>query len=121
MIDFDYGTRRIFVEGKSPAHEWEEAQTWLDQYDHALWKKDGEKAVNAGHGGMDYFLDQAFAESVRRELPPPLDVYDAAALKVITPLSEASIREGGEPQDIPDFTGGRWLQRPPVFGLNEAF
>ena len=121
LIDFDRGTRRIFVEGKSPAHKWEEAQTWLDKYDHPLWQKDGEKATGAGHGGMDFFLDQAFVESVKRQIPPPLDVYDAAVLKVITPLSEASIREGGEPQDIPDFTNGRWITRKPVFGLNPEF
>lgn len=121
LIDFDYGTQRIHVEGKTPAHAWEEAQSWLDKYDHALWKKDGEKAMGAGHGGMDYFLDRAFVENVKRGTPPPLDVYDAAVLKVITPLSEASIREGGEPQDIPDFTNGKWVARKPLFGLSEEY
>ncbi len=119
LIDFDYGTRRIYVEGKSDPHRWEEAKTWLDQYDHPLWRRFEQEAVGAGHGGMDFFLDRAFVESVRAGIAPVLDVYDAAVLRVITPLSEASIRQGGQVQDIPDFTRGKWLQRQPIFGLGE--
>ena len=121
LIEFDYGTRRIHVEGKSPSHRWEEAKEWLDKYDHPMWQKDGETATGAGHGGMDFFLDRAFVESVKRGVAPPLDVYDAVALKVITPLSEASIREGGEPQNIPDFTNGKWVTRKPLFGLSDEY
>jgi hypothetical protein len=43
----------------------------------------------------------------------PIDVYDAAAWMVITPLSEQSIAHGGMPQPIPDFTRGKYLLREP--------
>jgi hypothetical protein len=36
-------------------------------------------------------------------------------------LSEKSIKENGQPQDIPDFTKGAWKTRKPVFGLTDAF
>lgn len=121
LIDLDYGTQRIYVEGESPSHQWEEATKWIEKYDHPLWQRDGAVAINGGHGGMDYFLDRAFVESVRRDIAPPIDVYDAAAWKVITPLSESSIRQGGMPQEIPDFTNGRWMHRNPIFGLREDF
>ena len=68
---------------------------------------------------MDFFLDRAFVEAVRREIAPVLDVYDGAVMRVITPLSEHSIQEGGAPQPIPDFTRGKWMQRAPVFGLGD--
>jgi len=62
-----------------------------------------------------------FVESVKRKAPPPLDVYDAAAWSVITPLSEQSITEGGEPKAFPDFTKGRWIRRKPVFGFGDEY
>lgn len=119
LIDFDYHTQRIYVEGKSEPHQWDEGKEWLERYDHKLWKEYGEIALDAGHGGMDFFLDRAFVESVRRKEAPVMDVYDAAVWRSITPLSETSIRNGGAPQAIPDFTDGKWMSRKPVFGLGD--
>ena len=119
LAEFDYGTKRIYVEGSSEPHRWDFGQDWFDKYDHELWQKYGEIATGAGHGGMDYFLDRAFVESVRRKAAPVLDVYDGAVLRAITPLSEASIQQGGAPQAIPDFTEGKWMHRKPVFGLGD--
>ncbi|MDZ7715723.1 MAG: hypothetical protein U5J95_05870 [Balneolaceae bacterium] len=119
LTDFDYHTRRIYVEGKSDPHRWDDAAKWLEKYDHHLWKKYAEIAEGGGHGGMDYFLDRAFVESVRQEKAPVLDVYDGAVLRSITPLSQISIQNGGAPQSIPDFTEGQWVTREPIFGIGE--
>lgn len=119
LAEFDYHTRRVYSEGTSEPHRWDDWDSWFTKYDHLLWKKFGEIAIGGGHGGMDYFLDRAFAESVRSQSPAVIDVYDAAVMRVITPLSENSIRLGGIPQDIPDFTRGKWITRKPVFGLGE--
>lgn len=119
LAEFDYNLKRVHVEGISESHRWDFGTEWFDKYDHELWKEFGEEAVDGGHGGMDFFLDRAFVESVRREIAPVLDVYDAAVMRVITPLSEMSIQEGGTPQAIPDFTEGKWMHRKPVFGLGE--
>lgn len=105
---------RIYIEGKSAhPHEWDEADAWLKKYNHPLWQKYGELADGAGHGGMDYFVMKAFVESALKNIAPPIDAYDAAAWSAITPLSEASIENNGEPQDFPDFTRGRWVERQP--------
>ncbi len=117
IIDFDYGTQRIHVEGTTEAHSWEDANPWLKKYDHPLWKEFGEMAREAGHGGMDFFLDRQFIQSAKDDTPPMIDVYDAATMRSITPLSEASIRQGGAVQQIPDFTEGKWMTRKPVFAL----
>ena len=61
---------------------------------------------------MDYLVLRAFIESVQNQTPPPIDVYDAAAWMCVTALSEASIAAGSLPMEIPDFTGGRWVDRP---------
>ncbi len=120
ITDFDIGgLHRIYIEGKSPKHDqWEDLKPWLEKYDHPLWKKYGEYAAGSGHGGMDFFVDRAFVESVKRKVAPPIDAYDAAAWSAITPLSERSIANGGEPQDFPDFTRGKWIRNKPIFGVN---
>ena len=112
---------RIYVEGKSKEHEWDVADAWLDKYDHPLWKKYGEHALGAGHGGMDFFVDNAFVESAKQNIAPPMDAYDAAAWSAVTPLSEVSIANGGEPQEFPDFTRGNWMKRKPYDWMKDTF
>jgi predicted dehydrogenase len=109
--------KSIHIEGKSPAHKWENADTYLKQYDHPLWQKYGEKASGAGHGGMDFFVLHAFIEALKRKEEMPLDVYDHACWAAITCLSEQSIAEGNAPQSFPDFTNGKWMSRKPIFAL----
>lgn len=111
----------IYVEGQSKPHQWDNAKAWLEKYDHPLWKKYGSDAEGAGHGGMDFFVIHAFLESAKRGTPTPLDVYDAAAWSAITPLSEQSIELGNETIDFPDFSGGKWMNRQPVFALNDDY
>lgn len=112
---------RIYVEGKSEPHRWDEAKPWLEKYDHPLWQKYGEYAQGSGHGGMDFFVMNAFVESAKQNIAPPLDAYDAAAWSAITPLSEISIANNGEPQDFPDFTRGLWVKRPPYNWIKDTF
>ncbi len=111
----------IYVEGQSKNDEWDEAKVWLDKYDHPLWKRWSRDADGAGHGGMDFFVIHAFIESAKRGVPPPMDVYDAAAYSAITPLSEQSIDLGNQTVEFPDFTAGQWMLRKPTFGLSEEY
>ena len=112
---------RIYIEGQSEPHRWDDAKNWLDKYDHPLWKKYGGIATGAGHGGMDFFVINAFIESAKQNIAPPLDAYDAAAWSAITPLSELSIENNGEPQDFPDFTRGNWIKRKPYNWMKDSF
>lgn len=114
--------KSIYIEGKSPkAHQWEEAKTWLDKYDHPLWVRWSKEAQGSGHGGMDFYVVHSFIESAKRKVPTQMDVYDAAAWSAITPLSEQSIELGNETVAFPDFTGGQWSYRKPVFALNDVY
>lgn len=112
----------IYFEGKSKEEdEWENTQAWMEKYDHPLWKKYAKEAESASHGGMDFFVDNAFIECIKRDAPFPLDAYDLAVWYAITPLSEKSIAEGGTLQEIPDFTKGKWMTRLPSFGNSDEY
>lgn len=112
---------RIYIEGASEPHRWDESKPWLEKYDHPLWKKYGEHALGAGHGGMDFFVIHAFVESAKENIAPPIDAYDAAAWSAITPLSELSIENNGEPQNFPDFTRGNWVKRKPYNWIKDSY
>lgn len=112
----------IYIEDQSQkAHQWEDAKSWLDKYDHPLWKKYGNDAAEAGHGGMDWFVLNAFIEAVKRKTNTPQDVYDAVTWSAITPLSEKSIQQNGASVDFPDFTNGQWKSRKNNFALDDSY
>lgn len=112
----------MYVEDKSAKpHEWDDAKTWLNKYDHPLWERWSKESSGAGHGGMDFFVIHALVESIKRKTATPMDVYDAAAWSAITPLSESSIELGNQTVEFPDFTSGQWMYRKPVFALDDAY
>ena len=92
-----------------------------DKYDHPLWTRWSKETAGAGHGGMDFFVIHSFIESIKRKVATPMDVYDAASWSAISPLSEKSIELGNETVEFPDFTGGEWMYREPVFALNDEY
>ena len=117
--EFDRGM--LHLDGISEKHVWDNPKNKLAEFDHPLWKKFEAAAKESGHGGMDFFVDNAFIESIKRAVPFPLDVYDLATWYAITPLSEKSITEGGALQMIPDFTRGKWKTRTQLFETNNEY
>ncbi|MBT3848084.1 MAG: Gfo/Idh/MocA family oxidoreductase [Candidatus Marinimicrobia bacterium] len=110
----------MYIEGISPeSHRWESEDSYLEKYDHPLWKKFENEASGSGHGGMDFFILRAFIETLKGA-DPVIDVYDAVSMSVICPLSEKSIRLGSAAVKTPDFTRGKWKTNQPIFGLNET-
>ena len=51
----------------------------------------------------------------------PIDIYDAVTWSAITPLSEQSIAAGYQTLDFPDFTGGLWQSRKPIFAFDARY
>ena len=112
----------VYIQGKSAKNDqWDQAKEWFDKYDHPLWARWSKDTEGAGHGGMDFFVIHSFIESIKRKVPTPMDVYDAATWSAITPLSEQSIELGHQTVEFPDFTSGQWMYRKPVFALNDEF
>jgi len=104
----------IYIEGRSPEHEWESFDVYLAEYEHPLWKEYIKEGVRGSHGGMDYLCLRAFVESIRDNTPMPINVYDMATWMAVTPLSEQSVAEGGHIMPFPDFTNGKWINTETV-------
>ena len=119
---YEQNTNTVFLEDVHPESFWETAKSYEaflnnakdyeDQYLPEIWKQVTPEVLAAGHGGMDYFCYRAFIDAVRDGTDVPIDVYDGATWMAVSVLSEISIAQGGAPQAMPDFTGGRWFLRP---------
>jgi hypothetical protein len=111
-----YPITQIALEPK--AHEAlskEDFDKLMEQYEHPLVKKIGEKAKEVGgHGGMDYIMDWRLIECLRNGEPLDQSVYDAAAWSCIIELSERSALNQSMAMEIPDFTRGVWETTPPL-------
>lgn len=83
----------------------------FSEYLPKIWKDMDKQKTHCGHGGMDYLMLREFFRAVQEGRPMPIDIYDAAAWMVITPLSELSIARQGAAVEIPDFTDGAWRTR----------
>ena len=110
---------RVYIEGRGKPHQWEEAKTYLAQYDHPLWSELTKKAEGAGHGGMDYLEDYRLIKCLLDGVPTDMNVYDAAALSAVVHLTERSNARRSSAVDFPDFTRGKW-QTTPALGVVTA-
>ncbi len=111
----------VYVEDRSPSNRWEPLDKYQAEFDHPLWKRFGKQATGAGHGGMDFFVDHAFVESIKRGVQPPIDTCDTATWSAIIALSEQSHARGSAPVEFPDFTQGKWKTNKPIFGLADEY
>ena len=107
----------VYLDDKSPKHQWEPFEPFQERYEHPLWKSYLHEAETAGHGGTDFLELREFVSCIRNQSQTPIDAYDAAAWMAIAPLSEASIATGSSPMAFPDFTDGAWMTNKPIFGL----
>ncbi len=88
------------------------ADKYDDEFLPDLWRYMDPADLESGHGGIDTLEFRVFVDCLKNNKPMPIDVYDAASWMAVTALSEQSIMMGGAPQAIPDFTDGRWINRP---------
>ena len=102
-----------FNHNQGMSHYQDSADQYKDQQP-KIWREITEEEIKAGHGGMDTLMLRSFFDAVRNGSEMPIDIYDAASWMVITCLSEASIANGGQSIDIPDFTCGQWVMREPT-------
>ena len=81
---------------------WNNAEKYLEKYEHPLWKAYKNDGVRGGHGGMDYLVYHDFAQCLIDGRPMPISVEDAAAWMAVTPLSEQSLKTGST-VEFPNF------------------
>ncbi|MDQ0646212.1 putative dehydrogenase [Microbacterium natoriense] len=95
------------VPGKPVEHAPGRLDAMASRYEHHFWTEKGEQARAGDHGGMDYIMLWRLIEAMVNGDAPDMDVYDAALLSSISPLTELS-NGRLEFVDVPDFTRGRW-------------
>ena len=106
-------TRVVFLEGMEEKVRDNEAE-FFEKYDHPLHREYEAMGTRGGHGGMDWLVCRAFVESVKNGTDTPIDAYDTATWLSIGVLSEQSIKQGGMPMEVPDFTHGLWQTDRPI-------
>ncbi len=99
---------RVYFDGMTPSHRWQEIDAFKAEHEHRLWRELGQRARSGGHGGMDFVMVWSLLDAMRTGRAPDMDVYDAAAWSAPGPLSEMSVAKGSAPMRFPDFTRGRW-------------
>ena len=72
------------------------------------------KTADSGHGGMDGIMMYRIIECLQKGQPLDQNVYEGAFWSAVTPLSVKSIEDGGNPQNFPDFTRGKWKNTEPL-------
>lgn len=65
--------------------------------------KEHSRALESGHGGGDYFVIYHFAEAIRKNEQPYLDVYRGVAMSIVGILAYRSALQDSNTVDIPDF------------------
>ncbi len=101
---------RIYFDGEAK-EQWGSIDKY-SEYQHPLWKQEGDIAKKiGGHGGMDFIMLYRLLQCMKQGIPPDMDVYDAAAWSAPGPLSRQSVEQGSAPIKFPDFTRGHWQAR----------
>lgn len=107
----------LFIDGVHNQYDFDwksqynNVERYREQYEHPVWDKFLHDGVQGGHGGMDWLEFEDFFRHLESGEPMPVDVYDMAVWTAVSLLSEESIRLGGMPQAMPDFTCGKWMTR----------
>ncbi len=98
-------------------HSWvqgEQLAALYEKYDHPLYTRLNEATKDTGHGGMDGMMMYRIVECLQKGLPLDQNVYEGCYWSAVSPLSEASVAQGGSPQPFPDFTRGNWKNTKPL-------
>lgn len=112
------GGPRIYLDGVSPEeHQWEDAEPYLEEYEHPISKNydPPEREALRGHGARMTRTPlewHRLVTALREDRITDFDVYNSVTSSVISPLSERSVAKNGRPVEFPDFTRGKWKTRP---------
>lgn len=89
---------------------------WLDLGDleeeflPEIWRREGEAAAKAGHGGGDYLEMLDFVNALTGAAPCPIGIHEAMDMTLPGLISQQSIEEDGRWIDVPDSRD--WVKNP---------
>jgi len=99
---------KIWLRSRSPDKvEWEPLENLAAEFLPDHWLNPPPEALQAGHGGGDYWEIQDFIEAIIEDKEPPIGIHQAMDLTLVGLASQASIAEGGQWVAVPD--SRRWV------------
>lgn len=83
-------------------NRWLPLESLEEEYLPDIWRDPPAEALQAGHGGGDYFEVMDFIAAVKGERPPAVGIHEALDMTLPGLVSQESIRRGGEWLEVPD-------------------
>ncbi len=93
---------QIWLRSRSEEPEWEPIEDLAEQFLPEKWLNPPEEALEAGHGGGDYWEIQDFVDAIAGECPPPIGIHEAMDMTLPGLASQQSIAEAGQWVAVPD-------------------
>lgn len=94
---------KIWLQALSPdPNTWMKLEELESEYLPEMWRNPPPEALQAGHGGGDYFEVLDFVNSIVHGTPCPIGIHEAMDMTLPGLISQASILEGGAWMDVPD-------------------
>lgn len=109
-----YHNGRLWLPELSDKPKWFSVEELLARPDFAErympdeWRNPPAEALNAGHGGGDFFEVRDFVRAVRGEMASPIDIHAGMDMTLPGLVSQQSILRGGAWMDVPDSRA--WLK-----------
>ena len=98
---FGPGEVRVWHEPLHLTGEW--ANTPSERTYYPSWPAFADKIASAGHGGGDFWVNYHFAEAIRNNEQPYLNVYRGCAMSAVGICGWLSALNNGAEVEIPDF------------------
>lgn len=97
------GRNRIWLRARSQdRNTWMDLEELADEFLPESWRRQEEKAKEAGHGGGDFYVISDFVTAIREGTPPPIGIDEAMDMTLPGLVSQQSVREGGAWLPVPD-------------------
>ncbi len=86
-------------------NEWVPLEQFEADFLPQFWRNPPSEALEAGHGGGDYFQVMDFVDAIQGRQPPLIGIHEAMDMTLPGLISQESIRREGEWLPVPDSRG----------------
>ena len=83
-------------------NEWLPLEAFEAEFLPEIWRNPPPEALEAGHGGGDYYEVMDFVDALEGKKPPAVGIHEAMDMTLPGLVSQESIRRGGEWLPVPD-------------------
>lgn len=93
---------KIWLKSINGTMEWMPLESLAEQFLPEHWLRPPQEAMQAGHGGGDYWEVQDFVEAILQDVEPPIGIHEAMDMTLPGLVSQQSILQGGAWLQVPD-------------------